>query len=438
MLSKAMGKVCRILPARTLVGRLTRRAWGAVASLLRIRDYLPEAPSESFQAELEGLPGWCDILVQVENFEAGGLENVVIDLNKTLVEASYQVVLLVMGNQGPAVELARGRNLTVLCQKYDSAIHARIIAHLKPKIVIGHYCNLGIENIHSRNIPFIQVLHNIYMWFNETERRRFIRETTLTNAFVAVSEQVKYYSVSRLGVPEEKCTVITNGIDISAFGCASSIDMRSSLRRSFGFADDDFIFIDVGAINHQKNHLGTLKAYGETVKTCPNARLLIIGPVYEKHLLQELEDYIVNNNLQGKAIYVGSVSRIHSYLAMADGFVSGAFFEGCQLTLLEALKANLPIVTSNVGHASAFAGNGGVALVPPVYDIAAYNGAIWEMQSNREFEIRLANAMNRVVSFPVRPNLSVTELHKLDRRSSYQEYINLLDGYLKNRCGDKR
>jgi len=123
---------------------------------------------------------------------------------------------------------------------------------------------------------------------------------------------------------------------------------------------------------------------------------------------------------------------------MADGFVSGAFFEGCQLTLLEALKANLPIVTSNVGHASAFAGNGGVALVPPVYDIAAYNGAIWEMQSNREFEIRLANAMNRVVSFPVRPNLSVTELHKLDRRSSYQEYINLLDGYLKNRCGDKR
>jgi GT2 family glycosyltransferase/glycosyltransferase involved in cell wall biosynthesis len=432
ILDRTINKFRRAFPPHTLAGRLSRRAWGALVPLVRPQHAVPAADPMVVHALLESLPEQYDILVQVENFEAGGLENVVIDLNKTLMEASYRVVLLVLGNQGPAVRQAKQQGLTVVCQRYDAEVHAKIIDRLKPKMVIGHYCNFGIETIHERQIPFIQVLHNIYMWFSEVERQRFSREAMLTNTFVAVSEQVKQYSVCRLGVPEEKCVVIPNGIDTSEFEGVSSTDIRSSLRGQFGFTDDDFVFIDVGAINHQKNHLGTLRAFSETLKACPNAKLVILGPAYEKHLLQELEDYITNNRLRGKALYAGAAPGIHGHLAMADAFVSGTFFEGGPLTLLEALKANLPVIISAVGHASAFEGKAGVSLVKPAYDMATFDGAILEMQSNSAFEQRLANAMIGVCRSPVRPNLSPIEFRAIDRKNTYQQYLDLLANILRD------
>lgn len=429
-LESAKNKIRRALPAHTLAGRFARRVWNAIAPMVRHRQPITVMPPAAVEAPQEPLPEQCDILVQVDNFEAGGLENVVIDLNKTLSEASFRVVLLVLGNQGPAVEQARQQNLTVICHKFDPAYHAKIVQHLKPKMVMGHYCNLGIENIHDRKIPFIQVLHNIYMWFNEVERRRFSREATLTDAFIAVSGQVKKYSVSRLGVAEEKCVVIHNGIDTAAFDILNKDDERSKHRLHLGFSNDDFVFLDVGAINHQKNHLGTLRAFSNVLKSCPNAKLVILGPVYEKHLLQELETYITDNGLQGKALYAGAVPGIQGYLAMADAFVSGTFFEGGPLTLLEALKANLPTIISDVGIASSFSGAKGVSLVPPVYDISNYNGAIWEMQSSEAFEQRLADAMIKVCRSPVRPDLSESELLAIDRKNTYQQYLEMIAGII--------
>ncbi|MEG7362341.1 glycosyltransferase [Pseudomonas citronellolis] len=430
LLALAKSKVRRALPAHTLAGRLSRRAWGAVAPFLRTPTSQPEAQEVLAQTDLDKLPGHCDILVQVNNFEAGGLENVVIDLNQTLCEASLRVVLLVLGNEGPAVEQARKQNLTVVCHRFDAASHARIIEHLNPKMVMGHYCNLGIENIHDRKIPFVQVLHNIYMWFNEVERRQFAREATLTDAFIAVSEQVKSYSIARLGVAPDKCVVIHNGIDTSILPKIDKTAERSRLRQQYGFTQENFVFLDVGAINHQKNHLGTLKAFSEVLKTCPNARLVILGPAYEKQLLQELQDYIARNDLQGKAVYAGAAPGIQGYLAMADAFVSGTFFEGGPLTLLEALQANLPSVISNVGVASSFSGWKGIHLVSPAHEIEHYEGAIWEMQSNAAFEQRLTNAMIEVCQSPARPDLTEVDLIAIDRKTTYRKYLELIAGII--------
>ena len=424
-------KARHALPAHTLMGRISRRVWGLVTPMVRTQKVVtPTMDHDAAYGVLDGMPEHCDILVQVENFEAGGLENVVIDLNKTLTEASYSVVLLVLGSQGPAVQQAKQQNLTVVGLTYSPDAYAKIINCLKPKLVMGHYCNLGIEIVNECGIPFIQVLHNIYMWFDEAERQKFARQALLTKKFVAVSKQVKEYSVARLGVLAEKCIVIPNGIEVSLSQVSSEASVSSRQRSEFGFGDDDFVFVNVGAINHQKNHLGTLKAFFEVQRECPNARLLILGPVYERHLLKELEDYIDNNNLRGRVVYGGAVSGVKDYLAIADAFVTGTFFEGCSLALLEALVANLPVITSNVGHASWFLGQAGVSLVEPAFDITAYDGKIWEMRSNMPFEKRMSEAMIRMYYSPVKPNLSKDKLMEIDSKYSYQQYVNMLRGIL--------
>ncbi|KAB5619174.1 glycosyltransferase [Pseudomonas putida] len=411
----------RVLAPDTLAGKVARKAWRHVAPFVR----KPTAAATPQPSEVL-VASECDLLVQVENFEAGGLENVVIDLNNTLVDAGYRVTLLVLGNEGPAVQEARNRGLDVLCQRYAPATHARTAEQLNPKIVIGHYCSLGIEHFHARGIPYVQVIHNIYMWFDDAARNQFAQDAELTNTLVAVSQQVRQYSVARLGAPAEKCTVIANGIDVDRFKRFDAVETRSRHRKHFGFTDEHFVFIEVGAINHQKNHIATLRAFRQVVERHPQARLLILGPVYEAPLLKEMEDYIAAHGLNEMAIYGGSVPAIQEYLTLADAFVAGTFFEGCQLSLLEALVANLPVVTSNVGHASAFGHNPGVKLVTAPIEMASYDGAIWQMKSGTDFDDRLAQAMIDCCDAPTKPDLNEEELAMLDRRNSYQQYVQLV------------
>ena len=428
----------RLLPADTFAGRLARRVRrAAVMAKPHIQD--PSAAVATVQAAETSLspPALllpCDVLVQVDNFEAGGLENVVLDLNSTLAGAGYRVVLLVQGNQGAAVQRARDLGQTVICCAHSEPVYLDLLDHLQPQLVLAHYSFSGAQLCHRRGIPFVQVVHNVYMWFNEQQSREFAEKAAFTTAFVAVSDYVKRYSIARLGVLPDKCVVIPNGIDFAPFHELDAALVRTRLRARYQIAEREFVFLDVGAINHQKNHLGTVKAFEVAVRLGMQARLLILGPVYESQLLDELRSYIDTHGLQDRVLYCGAAAGAHEHLAMADAFATGTFFEGAQLSLLEALRANLPIVTSNVGCASHFAGRQGVELVDPAFDIAHYEGAIWEMRSTPDFEHRLAQAMLRVWNDPVRPDFSTEELSVLEKTVAYARYAELVADIL----GQKR
>ena len=426
--SRVATRLHRSLPPETIGGRFARRFWRKISPT--VRRPIVEATASVPLTDLTSVPRECDILVQVDNFEAGGLENVVLDLNDTLAKANYKIVLLVLGNRGAAVEQARRRGQKMICQTYSPVAYERVIDHLKPKLILAHYSTQGLQACNDRDIPFLQVIHNVYMWFNEQQRQEFSDNAKLTTKFIAVSDYVRDYSISRLGVPEEKCVVIPNGIDFAPFHDFVPSEARESLRVKYGIKKDDFVFVDIGAVNHQKNHLGTLKAFEIAARACENAKLAILGPVYETVLMDELNAYIAAKGLEKKVIYCGAAPRSHEHFAMADAFVSGAFFEGGQLILLEAIRSNLPIVTSRVGFSSSFEGRPGIEVVPPPQDIAQYRGAIWELKSTEEFESRMADAMIRIWTNPVRPNFSDDELSKLERSTSYQKYSALMKAQL--------
>jgi GT2 family glycosyltransferase/glycosyltransferase involved in cell wall biosynthesis len=427
-----MGVARRLLPPDTMAGRMARQVWHAVASASFVSDDVAQPVILPVEVP-ERLPV-CDVLVQVDNFEAGGLENVVIDLNSTLAQAGFRVVLLVLGNQGAAVQRARERGQTVIGRPYSKDTHSALLEQLQPKLVLAHYSFRGIDLCQQKSIPFVQVIHNIYMWFSEQERREFAEKAVMTTAFVAVSDYVRDYSVSRLGVAQEKCSVIPNGIDFEPFKAVDTHAARTRLRAQYGLATDEFVFLDVGAINHQKNHLGTMKAFEIAARTCTKVRLAILGPCYELRLQEELLTYVEKRGLENKVLNCGSSPSVHEYLVMADAFATGTFFEGAQLSLLEAIRANMPIVTSNVGIASHFSGRAGIELVTPVYDMACYKGTIWEMKSTREFERRLAEAMVRIWKNPVRPNFSAAELAGLEKGRAYASYVRLITELIGDEC----
>lgn len=418
----------RLLPFDTYRGRFARVLWHFMSIPLSQRKGVETA----IQIDAS-IPSECDVLVQVDNFEAGGLENVVLDLNETLIQAGYKVVFLVLGIAGKGVQRARECGAPVVVGSPEGKSYRAIIERLKPRLLLTHYSLHGAELCHQKGIPFIQVIHNTYMWFDDAQRAAFAEAAHFTSAFVAVSEYVKRYSISRLGIEESRCIVIPNGIDSAVFDDLDMSEARREIRTKHGLDDQDFVFLSVGSINHQKNHIATVRAFSVVADKLPKTKLVILGPAYEKSLLEEIECFVEAHGLNEQVIYAGAVLGAQKYYAMADAFVSAAFFEGAALSTMEAARANLPSVMSSVGTACNFLGLPGFDIIDAPLDIIEFEGDIRQLVSSSLFEERLAVAMIRLYTSRQRPNLTPSVLNAFDKSFAYQCYVELIEDVLQGK-----
>ncbi len=422
--SRVVAKCKKIFPHNTLHGKFARSLWHAVKSTKSTAATETGSNTATPQNGGNAIPS-VEILMQVDNFETGGLENVVIDLCETMINAKYKTAVLVLGVVGASVEKARKRGIPVITSRYDCNNYSAMLKQFTPKLVMAHYSIHGADICASLNIPFLQVIHNTYMWFSESQLADFVQAAKCTQAFIAVSEYAKQYSVQRLGVPKDKCLVIPNGIDIAKLKDTDLNESRQKLRKHYGFDSNNFIFLDIGAINHQKNHIAIIRAFESFHHNHNSAKLIIIGPSYEPQLKSEIDKYIADHNLGTSVIYIGTIENAYEYYAMSDAFVGASFFEGGPLTLLEALSTNLPAIIPDVGLAAYFAGRPGIEVIAPPFDIFNFYGNIWEMQSTPDFEQRLTAAMTQVYNTRVKPNLDKNIIEALDKRNTYLSYVEL-------------
>ena len=427
-------QVRRLLPPETRRGRLARffrhpRSLTTSGARSDVSALVRNISETAAQADAS-IPLECEVLVQVDNFEVGGLENVVLDLSGTLIGAGFRVVLLVLGTAGDGVQRAHERGIPVIIGSPEVKPYRQIIERLKPRLVLAHYSFHGAKLCHKQGIRFVQVIHNTYMWFNDVQRAAFGRSMRFTPLFIAVSEYAKRYSVRRLGIDEARCIVIPNGIDSKAFDAFDSLEARREIRSKHGLDDQDFVFLSVGSITYQKNHIATVRAFANVSEELERAKLVILGRVYEKKLLEEIEHFVEERKLGGRVIYAGAVAGAQKYYAMADAFVSASFFEGGPLNQLEAVRANLPSIMTDVGFAGYFKNIPGCEIIDPPLDIIRFDGFIWQLTSTPAFEQRFSAAMLRTCQSHRNPDLAPEVIDAFDKSNAYQCYVELIQDLL--------
>jgi glycosyltransferase involved in cell wall biosynthesis len=416
LLERALWRIGKLLPPETHRGRLARRVYRALCGRPAVAAAVSTMP--------EIAP--CDVLVQVDAFLAGGLENAVLDLNEAFQAAGLRVGMVVLGEPGAAVARARAQGVPVCTARYSDEVYRHLLRTAAPKVVMSHYSIAGAALCREAGIPLVQVIHNVYLWLHGAELAAMKASAAHTAMFVAASDFARDFSVRRLGVPADRCTVIPYGIDVRRFRECDVAGERQRLRAGLGIAPDDFVFLNVGAMNHQKNHLSQLRAFQACAAACPRARLAIVGPIYEHELLRECRSFVGRHGLGDRVVFVGGVGDMRPYYAMADALVHSAFFEGGPLALLEALAANLPVVTVATGLAVHFAACRGVATVSPHFDVADYHGRLVEMRASPDTEAAMAAAMERVYRDPVRPDLPDAVVEGFDRANAYRAYVQLV------------
>jgi teichuronic acid biosynthesis glycosyltransferase TuaC len=158
-----------------------------------------------------------------------------------------------------------------------------------------------------------------------------------SSAMITVSSSLKT-ALLALGAPDDKVTVLRNGVDTALFHPPAD---RDALRRGLGLTRRTLI--SVGLLIQRKGHNRTIEAMAQL----PDYELLIAGEGPERDRLSAL---IVRLGLTDRVRLLGA--RPHAELSglygAADASVLASSREGWANVLLESMACGTPVVASNI------------------------------------------------------------------------------------------
>jgi glycosyltransferase involved in cell wall biosynthesis len=140
--------------------------------------------------------------------------------------------------------------------------------------------------------------------------------------------------------------VIPLGIDLTSF--ADNESLRRQFRHEFGFSDDQVVITFIGRLTEIKNISMFLQAaslYREKA-TDRKLRFLIVG---DGHLRGTLEAEAKDLGLNDLVMFTGNRIDTAAVYAGTDIVALTSLNEGTPLSLIEAMAANRPVISTAVG-----------------------------------------------------------------------------------------
>lgn len=203
----------------------------------------------------------------------------------------------------------------------------------------------------------------------------------------AVGEAVRRALISNEGLPEDRIEVVYNGIDTQAFG-QPDVD-RASVRRELGLHEDVFALFQVARLDYLKDHGTAVRTLGRLRDRGINARLLLIGTGPEEAVIRAQVD---EQQLQEHVHFLGLRQDVPRLLHAADAFLLTSVSEGIPLTLIEAMAAGLPVVSTNVGGTAEVVLEGETGYLAPARDEVALADALTRLHRDPDLRRQLGVA----------------------------------------------
>ena len=367
------------------------------------------------------------VLLQVDSFTQGGMENVVIDLALSLQGCGYRVTIANLGKSGDAAAKATERGLTVVSFASQPAEDEYLswLRENQVDVVNAHYSTHGAAACHQAGIPFVQTIHNSYVWLDPEHIARYREADAHTIQYLCVSATAARYADVALGLDVGKMRVVPNGIDPGTISAEHFPEHRADLRGIWGIGEGTPVFINVASIMATKAQLPLVKAFARVVEKCPDARLVLLGTSMEASYHNAVRNAVKDLQLQKNVVFAGYDRNVARYYHAADVFVLPSYWEGWSLSLGEAMANGLACVITDVGSAYEFEGRENVEIIaPPFGDITALNYqnlGHFVYGEDKDFEERLAASMIKAAALaraPVNRALAQT----LDRGIAYRMY----------------
>jgi len=222
-------------------------------------------------------------------------------------------------------------------------------------------------------VPYIITVHDLIRYFDLKGHGPFIHHPNLRDKFylsldfrgvkkatriIAVSQATKDDVVKHLGIPEERISVVYEGIDHQLF--------KPTSRR---LVDYPYLLF-VGSEHPRKNFARVLKAFNylKSERRFKDLKLVKVGKAggaeadFRKPTLQAVNEL----NIAGDVVFTDYVAEedLPAYYSGAECFILPSLYEGFGFTALEAMACGCSVIVSNVASLPEVAGEAAVKVDP--------------------------------------------------------------------------
>lgn len=152
------------------------------------------------------------------------------------------------------------------------------------------------------------------------------------------------------GVPEEKLTIIPNGVDTDRFQDIEA-DRGVSLRQKYDLGEAPIVLF-VGTVTPRKGVKELMQAAADVQATIESdARFVVVGKTdMEPGYMQDVRNIVESEEIEADVVFTGFVpdDEIPVFYDLADVFVLPSFEEGSSIAVTEAIASGTPVVGSRI------------------------------------------------------------------------------------------
>jgi len=302
-----------------------------------------------------------NIFILMNNFNPGGAEKFLIGLSNYLKIKNYNVTLIVLNENG------------ILKENIDKSI--KIINIKKTKFIFSIFnivelCKINSPDYFITSLPHFNIGILLLKKFFNLNTRVIIREANVVNlkysnqkikdiffifmkkifykyafAIVAVTNSIKLNMINYQRIKCDSIKVIYNPIFNLNKKNLENIRIKNFLESQANFVN----ILSIGRLVHQKDFKNLINAISIISNTI-NVRLILIGNgSLKKNLINQSKKLKLENNI--KFFDKAKPLEIQILLNKCDLFVCSSLWEGVPNVLVEALKAEIPIVSTDFDSA---------------------------------------------------------------------------------------
>lgn len=342
------------------------------------------------------------VAIQVDAMDRGGLEEVVFHLMTSLDRQRIEPRLIVnhrlLGYLGQKL---RAHGIPVHLTERRTEILEALLAAEPLDVVNFHHSTFGLDAYRRHGVATLYSLHTSYTWLSPEETATYRHAMRQIDRFLAVSEQVKQFSVPKFELPWSRVSVVPNGLPDFAF------QPEPLTRASFALRDEDTIFLHVGSFSPIKNQLLMVSAVAALRETYPMIKLVLVGNVLDKAYEELLRNQIQVLGLQDMVVMMDYMAKpkLAALYGLADAFLLPSLQEGWSIAAMEAMHFGLPLILTDVGSARELIDNEDVGTIIPtpysdLLDTSLPELLRWASMAAPPNLDALVQAMARVVQEP--------------------------------------
>lgn len=286
----------------------------------------------------------------------------------------------------------------------------KIIKEFKPDIVHTHASKAGTIGRLAASACNVKLIvhtfhgHVFHSYFNKTISNviiaieRFLAKKT--NTIIAISDLQKKELVDIYKIaPSNKVVTIPLGFNLEKYAVDQD-KKRIIFRTKYGFTADEIIIGIIGRIVPVKNHNMFVEIASKIKRDSgKNVKFAIIGdgdslPLIEMKAIQLglTYSYFVTHPKKSADIVVTSwETEIDQVLAGLDIVVLTSFNEGTPVSLIEAMAAKRPVVSTNVGGVEDIITHGENGFLTLINDVDTFANYVVTLINDEGLRIKMGN-----------------------------------------------